>query len=115
MAEHFLYLTTTGRSSGLPRQIEIWFVEHAGRHYIVSERRTESGWVKNLTSHPRAHFSVGTRAAPESARARAAAHGRIIDAATEPDLAHTIQTLMNSKYGWSDGLIVELAPEGDAV
>jgi hypothetical protein len=39
MAERFLYLTTTGHKSGLPRRIEIWFVGHAGRHYLVSERR----------------------------------------------------------------------------
>jgi hypothetical protein len=25
--EQFLYLTTTGRKTGLPREIEIWFVE----------------------------------------------------------------------------------------
>ncbi len=52
MADTFLYLTTTGRTSGLPRSIEIWFVEHAGRYYIVSERREESGWVKNLRKEP---------------------------------------------------------------
>jgi len=33
----FLYLTTTGRKTGLPREIEIWFVEADGRVYILAE------------------------------------------------------------------------------
>src|SRR5438132_181546 len=33
----FLYLTTTGRKTGLPREIEIWFVEADGRLYILAE------------------------------------------------------------------------------
>ena len=33
----YLYLTTTGRHSGLPRQIEIWFTRHEGRYYLVAE------------------------------------------------------------------------------
>ena len=31
MSERFLYLTTTGRTSGLPRTIEIWFVQRGER------------------------------------------------------------------------------------
>lgn len=86
MAESFLYLTTTGRTSGLPRRIEIWFVERAGRHYIVSERREGSGWVKNLSQDPRVSFSVGPRDAPASVVPITAAQARIVDAANEPDL-----------------------------
>ncbi len=33
----FLYLTTIGRKSGKPHQIEIWFVEYQGCCYIVNE------------------------------------------------------------------------------
>jgi hypothetical protein len=35
--EQFLYLIATGRKTGLPRQIEIWFVEYGGRLYILAE------------------------------------------------------------------------------
>ena len=30
----FLYLTTTGRRSGQPREIEIWFTSRDGRYYL---------------------------------------------------------------------------------
>lgn len=110
MAEWFLYLTTTGRKTGLPRRIEIWFVERTGRHYIVSERREASGWVKNLTQDPRVSFSVGTRDAPASVVPTTAARARIVDGANEPELAAAVRSLMDEKYGWSDGSIVELDP-----
>jgi hypothetical protein len=28
----------------------------------------------------------------------------------EPQLAATVKALFNAKYGWSDGLIIELTP-----
>ena len=34
---------------------------------------------------------------------------RIIDPAQEPELASAVAALMDAKYEWSDGLIVELA------
>jgi deazaflavin-dependent oxidoreductase (nitroreductase family) len=110
MAEAFLYLTTTGRKSGLPRRIEIWFVESGGAHYVVSEMRRASGWVKNIEHDPRVSFSVGTRGAPESVVPSTKARGRTIERADDPDLAARISSLMDEKYRWSDGLIVELSP-----
>jgi deazaflavin-dependent oxidoreductase (nitroreductase family) len=103
MAEEFLYLTTTGWKSGKQHEIEIWFVEHNGRYYIVSEMRDRSHWVQNIRHNPAVHIRVMGKASP--------GHARVIDPAAEPDLATTISTLMNQKYDWSDGLIVELTPE----
>ncbi len=37
--------------------------------------------------------------------------GRIIDPDGEPELAKKVSELMEAKYQWSDGLIVELRPE----
>jgi deazaflavin-dependent oxidoreductase (nitroreductase family) len=111
VADHFLYLTTVGRTSGLPRQIEIWFVEHDGRYYIVSERREQSGWVKNIRSEPRVHFSVGTRSQPGAAVPSTAGRARVVTEGDEPALVAAIKSLMDRRYGWSDGLIVELSPE----
>ncbi len=110
MAERFLYLTTTGRTSGEPRQIEIWFVEHGGRHYLVSERREQSGWVKNLEKTPAVTFCVGTRADPGAAVPPTPARARVVSAGAEPELAQTVSALMDRKYSWSDGLIVEITP-----
>jgi deazaflavin-dependent oxidoreductase (nitroreductase family) len=112
MADVFLYLTTNGRKTGLPRRIEIWFVESGGVHYVVSEMRRASGWVKNIERDPRVSFSVGTRGARESALPNAAARARPVERQDEPELAARVSALMDEKYGWSDGLIVELSPEG---
>jgi deazaflavin-dependent oxidoreductase (nitroreductase family) len=102
--ELFLYLTTTGRVSGLPRTIEIWFVERAGRYYVVAERREDAQWVKNLARDPAVRFRVGTRGNPGR---DAAATARVV---REPELVAAVASLMDAKYGWSDGLVVEVAP-----
>ena len=94
-----------------PGTTEIWFVEHAGRYYIVSERREESGWVKNLRKEPRVRFSIGTREAPEAALASSVGRGRVVSATEAPDLVLAVRALMDAKYKWSDGLVVELAGE----
>jgi deazaflavin-dependent oxidoreductase (nitroreductase family) len=109
MAEHFLYLTTTGNKSGLPRGIEIWFVEHGGRYYVVMGGQEESGWVKNIRRDPRVRFSVGTREAQEEAVASTAGRGRVVSGVDEPDLMRAVRALMDAKYEWSDGLVVELS------
>lgn len=110
MSETFLYLTTTGRTTGLPRQIEIWFVEHQGKYYVVSEMRERSGWVRNLAKTPAVSFSVGTRESQESRRTTTAAAARIVTKDVEPELVAAVSKRMDEKYGWSDGLVVELAP-----
>ncbi len=105
MAEpQFLYLTTTGWKSGRPHDIEIWFVAHEGRYYLVSEHREKSHWVQNIRHHPAVTFRVGEQHFQGS--------GRVIDPQVEPELAAAVSAKMDAKYEWSDGLIVELAPEG---
>ena len=111
MPEHFLYLTTIGRTSGLPREIEIWFVERLGRHYLISEHREESGWVKNLRARSTVRFSVGTRQNHAAGLAETPARARVIDDEEEPELATAVRALMDARYRWSEGLIVELTPE----
>jgi len=96
----FLYLTTEGRKTGTMRKIEIWFVEHGGNYYIVSELREHSNWVRNI----RRDTSISFRAGDKSFKGTA----RIVSG--EPDLAASVVDLMDKKYGWSDGLIVELQP-----
>jgi hypothetical protein len=107
MAETFLYLTTIGRTTGAERTIEIWFVEREGRHYVVAEMRERAGWVKNLTKEPRVTFSVGTRGSKTSLLAATRATARILADDTHP-LTAGVKALMQEKYGWSDGLVVEL-------
>ena len=99
----FLYLTTTGRRSGQPRQIEIWFTERDGRYYVIAEHLREAHWVQNLLAEPRVHVRV--------ADVELAARARVIDADVEPDAHAAVQELSEKKYGWGDGLVVELIPE----
>ena len=54
----FLYLTTTGRRSGQPREIEIWFTRHEGRYYLIAEHRDQANWVQNLRANPQVHIRV---------------------------------------------------------
>jgi deazaflavin-dependent oxidoreductase (nitroreductase family) len=92
--------TTRGRKSGAPREIEIWFTHREGRFYIIAEYAT-SNWVQNLIVYP----EVQVRVPENSFKARA----RVIP--TETDLSRAVQQLSRDKYGWGDGLIVELTPE----
>lgn len=108
MAETFLYLTTKGRKTGLPRSIEIWFVEHEGAWYVVSEMRDRANWVKNLRREPRVTFSVGARSARGAVVPETPGRARIVDQSAEPELTRSVSALMDAKYGWSDGLVVEL-------
>jgi deazaflavin-dependent oxidoreductase (nitroreductase family) len=99
----YLYLTTTGRRTGLPRQIEIWFTERGGRFYVVAEHREHANWVRNIRENPRVTARVGDL--------QFNATGRIVDGEREPALELAVKALSDAKYGWSDGLVVEIAPD----
>jgi deazaflavin-dependent oxidoreductase (nitroreductase family) len=95
-----LHLTTTGRRTGAPREIEIWFTRRAGRYYILAEEGDRAHWVRNLVADPRVRWRVGDAAFTGRAR--------IVDGA----LGVAVQALSVAKYGWGDGLVVELTPDG---
>ncbi len=46
--EEYCYLTTKGRVSGKPHEIEIWFGVNEGKLYLLSGGKEKSDWVKNL-------------------------------------------------------------------
>ena len=100
----YLYLTTRGRTSGRPREIEIWFTRYEGRYYLVAEHREKSQWVQNLRANPHVQVRVGDAHFP--------ARARVVDARKEPALAREIRTRSEKKYGWGDGLVVEIDPAG---
>jgi deazaflavin-dependent oxidoreductase (nitroreductase family) len=97
----YLCLTTTGRVTGQPREIEIWFTEHGGRFYLVAERES-ANWVRNSQLQPQVRVRVGD--------AEFNAIARVMHSDCEPQLTATVRSLFDAKYGWSDGLIVELTP-----
>lgn len=100
----YLYLTTTGRRSGLPREIEIWFTARAGRYYLIAEHRERAAWVRNIIHEPRISARIGDL--------RFEGRGRVLDETREAGLWAEVRALSDRKYGWSDGLIVELEPDG---
>ncbi len=97
----FLYLTTKGWKTGNSHNIEIWFVEQDKKYYILSERKKKAHWVQNILHDPKISFQVNSKTFN--------GHGRIIGDSEEKDLILKISAMMDSKYGWSDGLIVELS------
>lgn len=60
-------ITTTGRTTGQPRRIEIWFHRVDGRYYITGTPGAR-GWYANLLAAPRFTFHL-----KESAQADLAA------------------------------------------
>ena len=50
--DDFCYLTTTGRVSGRPHTIEIWFALSGVTLYMLAGGRHSSDWVKNLLRTP---------------------------------------------------------------
>ncbi len=51
-------ITTTGRSSGEPRRIEIWFHRVDGRYFITGTPGRPRDWYANLVAHPEFTFHL---------------------------------------------------------
>jgi deazaflavin-dependent oxidoreductase (nitroreductase family) len=98
-----LYLTTIGRTSGMPRRIEIWFVASAGRFYVLAEHFRRAQWVRNIERNPRVQVQIGGQNRDATAR--------ILDETADSETWRTAQDLARSKYGWGDGLPVEITPD----
>jgi deazaflavin-dependent oxidoreductase (nitroreductase family) len=93
--EPYCYLTTTGRVSGEPREIEIWFGLVGATVYLLSGGADRSDWVRNLRRNP----AVAVRIAGTTWPGRA----RIVEDADEDERA---RTLLVDKYapGYSGDL-----------
>ena len=104
-APAYLYLTTRGRRTGVPREIEIWFVQRDGRYYVIAEHGERAQWVRNIRVDPRVEVRLGESHFP--------AHARVVDAGKEPALVKAVQRRSVEKYGWGDGQVVELTEAGE--
>lgn len=60
-SEPFCYVTTTGRVTGRPHTIEIWFGLEGSTLYILSGARDRSDWVRNLIRAPETTVRIGER------------------------------------------------------
>lgn len=92
--EDMCYLTTTGRKTGKPHEIEIWFGIRAGRLYLLSGGGDDADWVKNLKRSPGVKVRINTRIAAGTAR--------VVRPNTKEDTA--ARELLDRKYmGWREG------------
>ena len=103
MSEQFLYLTTTGRVTGQPREIEIWFVEFESKYYVLAEHFFKAQWVRNIERDSRVRVRLGSREFEATAR--------VLDQGRDQATWQTVQQLSRDKYGWGEGLPVELMRE----
>ncbi len=108
MAETFFYLTTTGRSTGSPHKIEIWYVEHDGCYYLCAEGRFNADWVQNIQQQPqvRYYLAQGQDAVPD---ATFTGTGRPLDDESDATVQQ-VKRLFDAKYNWSNGLLVRICP-----
>ena len=114
-AAPFCYLTTTGRVSGRPHTIEIWFARSDRTLYLLSGGGDRSDWVRNLLAHPEVTVRIGRRDGPALA-----ARARVLDPGSDED--ELARRLVTGKYqpgygsdlsGWrrsSLPVAVDLAP-----
>ena len=65
-AHRTIELTTTGRQTGQPRRMEIWWFYIGGRFFITGPPGTRD-WFANVNSNPDVIIHVGGRNLPASA------------------------------------------------
>ena len=107
--EAYCYLTTRGRITGKPHEIEIWFVVHEGFIYIMSGNLDKSDWVKNLLKEPNVSLRI-------NAETFTAVASLLNDKAIEDIVRMKMATKYNEKEGselseWAQtALVVKFSP-----
>lgn len=87
------HLQTTGRVTGRPRTIEIWFALDDTRLYLLAGGRDGAHWVRNLRANPAVRVRIGGRTLH--------GHAREIEGDAAEPLA---RRLLAAKYqGWREG------------
>jgi deazaflavin-dependent oxidoreductase (nitroreductase family) len=82
------YLTTRGRVSGAPHEIEIWFARDGSTLYLMSGGADRSDWVRNLRADPTVTVRVRD--------VTFAATARILEPGTDEDAS--ARRLVTDKY-----------------
>ena len=91
--EDYCYVTTTGRHTGRPHTIEIWFAAVGGRLYLLSGGRDRSHWVRNLQAQPAVQVRLGQET-----------HAGIARVVVDPTEDARARRLLAAKYqGWREG------------
>jgi deazaflavin-dependent oxidoreductase (nitroreductase family) len=80
--DDFCYLTTRGRRTGRPHEIEIWFALEGATLYLLSGGGENSDWVRNLRADP----TVAVRLRDKTYDAAA----RVVDEGEESERGRTL-------------------------
>ena len=92
--EDMCYLTTTGRKTGTPHEIEIWFGTRDGTLFMLSGGGAAADWVKNIRNDPHVRVRINTQTA--------ALRARLVKPGTRED--KVARELLDAKYmGWRPG------------
>ena len=97
--EPYCYLTTTGRTTGLDRTIEIWFAIRATTVYMLAGGGARAHWVRNLLREPSVWIRIGE--AVFAGRARLMDRGPEEAAARRLLLEKYQPTYAGDLTGWS--------------
>jgi deazaflavin-dependent oxidoreductase (nitroreductase family) len=91
VAEANCYLTTTGRRTGRPHTIEIWFAAGANPQtlYLLAGNGDRSDWVRNILRYPEVTVRIGALIFQ--------GQGRVVDDPAEERLAR--QVVVKKYYG----------------
>ena len=82
-------IVTTGRVTGEPHEIEIWFGVMDGAMYLISGNGPTADWYRNMLAHPR----VVVKIAGEEHVGRASP-------VADPEERRRCGDLMGAKYVW---------------
>ncbi len=91
--EEYCYITTMGRVTGKPHEIEIWFGMQGSTLYLLSGGGDRSDWVKNMRANPTVTVKIAKHTFTGKARF-------VMDAEEETRARHMLAV----KYqGWREG------------
>jgi deazaflavin-dependent oxidoreductase (nitroreductase family) len=97
----FCYLTTTGRVTGNPHRIEIWFVLVDETVYLMAGGGDRSDWVRNLRMASEVEVELGGR--------KRATTARVVEAGSDEDVL--ARRAMLEKYARREGDLTEWGRE----
>jgi deazaflavin-dependent oxidoreductase (nitroreductase family) len=90
----FAWLTTTGRRTGLPRTVELWFTLLGGSIYFLAGDGERADWIRNARAQPQVSVRLGATDYPGTARTP--------EPGSDEDLAAR-QSIAAKYQGWREG------------
>jgi deazaflavin-dependent oxidoreductase (nitroreductase family) len=92
--DNFCYLTTRGRVTGRPHEIEIWYARDGDTLYLLAGGGDRSDWVRNLRAEPAVTVRLGG--------VTSAARARVVEGETTED-GRARQLVFDKYQGRSGG------------